>query len=63
LRLWQQNSDGSQQLMALGDKGIGAIYLGHISTPFQLTNQQNVAQGEVNSTGIYLQENGAVGTI
>jgi len=63
LRLWQHNSDGSQQLMALGDKDIGAIYLGHVSTPFQLTNQHNVALGEVNSTGIYLQENGAVGTI
>lgn len=63
LRLWQHNSDGSQQLMALGDKDIGAIYLGHVSTPFQLTNQQNIAQGEVNSTGIYVQENGAVGTI
>jgi len=63
LRLWQQNSDGSQQLMALGDKEIGAIYLGHVSTPFQLTNQQNVAQGEVSSTGIYLQEGGAVGTV
>lgn len=63
LRLWQHNSDGSQQLMALGDKGIGAIYLGHVSTPFQLTNQQNVAQGEISSTGIYLQENGEVGTV
>jgi len=63
LRLWQQNSDGSQQLMALGDKDIGAIYLGHVSTPFQLTNQHNVAQGEVSSTGIYLQESGEVGTV
>lgn len=63
LRLWQHHSDDSQQLMALGDKNIGAIYLGHVSTPFQLTNQQNVVQGEVRSTGIYLQENGSVGTI
>jgi len=63
LRLWQHNSDGSQQLMALGDKNIGAIYLGHVTTPFQLMNSENVAQAEVRSSGIYLQENGTVGTI
>jgi len=34
-----------------------------VSTPFQLTNQHNVAQGEVSSTGIYLQESGEVGTV
>jgi len=63
LRLWQQHSDGSQQLLALGDKDIGAIYLGHVSTPFQLTNQQNQSLGEVNSSGVYLHENGTVGTV
>lgn len=63
LRIWQQHEDGSQQLIALGDKNIGAIYLGHATTPFQLKNADNKTLGDVASTGIYLTEQGTVGTV
>lgn len=63
LRIWQRHEDGSQQLIALGDKNIGAIYLGHATTPFQLRTADNKSLGEIADTGVYLTENGKIGTI
>jgi hypothetical protein len=63
LRIWQRYEDGSQQLIALGDKNIGTIYLGHATTPFQLRDAVNQSLGEVTDTGIYLTEDGKTGTI
>ncbi|EIC31595.1 hypothetical protein [Methylomicrobium album] len=63
LRIWQRYEDGSQQLIALGDKNIGAIYLGHATTPFQLRTTDNQSLGEVTDTGVYLTEDGKIGTI
>lgn len=63
LRIWQRHEDGSQQLIALGDKNIGAIYLGHATTPFQLRTDENKSLGEVTDSGVYLTEDGKTGTI
>lgn len=63
LRIWLRHEDGSQQLVALGEKQVGAIYLGHVTTPFQYKDENNASQGEVASTGIYLSEHRTVGTI
>jgi hypothetical protein len=64
LRIWQRHADGSQQLIGLGEKNIGAIYLGHLTTPFQLkAENDNQSLGEVASSGIYLKETGEIGTI
>jgi len=63
LRIWQRHEDGSQQLIALGDKNVGAIYLGHATTPFQLRTADNQSLGEVTDTGVYLTEDGKAGTV
>ena len=63
LRIWSFNEDGSSQLVALGDKHIGAIFLGHLTTPFQLKDETNQSLGEVANTGIYIKENGEVGMV
>lgn len=63
LRIWMMNDDGSSQLVALGDKNIGAIFLGHVSTPFQLKDANNQSLGEVVRSGIYLSESGQVGVV
>ncbi|MDD1622811.1 MAG: hypothetical protein LUQ11_15140 [Methylococcaceae bacterium] len=63
LRIWQRFEDGSQKLMALGDKNIGAIFLGHVSTPFQLKTAENASLGEVASSGVYLKEDGSAGSV
>jgi hypothetical protein len=63
LRVWSKDQQGNDQLVALGQKDVGAIYLGHITTPFELKDQENQLQGVVRSSGIYLNENGTPGTI
>lgn len=63
LRIWLMNEDGSRQLVGLGEKGVGAIYLGHITSPFQLKDQQNRSLGEVINSGVYLTEAGEVGMV
>ena len=63
LRIWSFNEDGSNQLVALGDKDIGAIFLGHVTTPFQLNDENNQSLGEVANTGIYVKENGQTGVV
>lgn len=63
LRIWMTNEDGTTQLAALGDKNIGAIFLGHVSSPFQLKDAQNNLLGEVVNSGIYLTEDGKTGVV
>lgn len=63
LRIWMTNEDGSTQLAALGDKNIGAIFLGHVSSPFQLKDEQNNLLGEVVNSGVYLTEDGRTGVV
>jgi hypothetical protein len=63
LRIWMTNEDGTSQLAALGDKNIGAIFLGHVSSPFQLKGPDNQSLGEVANSGVYLTEDGKVGVV
>ena len=63
LRIWTKDSEGNDQLFALGEKGVGAIYLGNIATSFDMKNNENMFNGQVRSSGIYVNENGSVGTI
>jgi hypothetical protein len=63
LRIWTKTASGDDQLLALGDKGIGAIYLGRIATPFSLKNDDNALQGQVRASGLFLFENGGVGSM
>lgn len=61
LALWNQQ-DGS--LTGLTAAQIGAIYLGHVATPFTLTpGSSEEARGEVRATGLFLHENGSAGTV
>jgi len=63
LRIWTRDAEGNESLFALGQKGIGAIYLGNLTSLFNLKDGCNNLQGQIKSTGIYLDENGAAGTI
>jgi len=63
LRLWLHDADGGQKLIGLGEKGIGAIFLGHLATPFQLRDAGNDALGDVASSGVYLRDDGGSGTV
>lgn len=61
LRIWMKDDSGNDKLMALGEAGVGAIYLGHVSTEFTL--RQLDIQGRIKESGVFLKENGQVGTV
>jgi len=63
LRIWSKDAEGNDTLVALGQQGVGAIYLGRVSTPFAIKDTDNTLQGQVRASGIFVNENGTVGTI
>jgi hypothetical protein len=63
LRLWTRDANGNEQLVGLGQKGVGAIYLGHLNTPFEIKDNQQQTLGDIVSSSIYLNENGTTGFI
>ena len=63
LRIWTKDENGSDKLFALGVLGIGAIYLGNIETLFELKDSQNNLQGQNRKMGLFVEENGRVGTL
>ena len=63
LRIWTKTAAGEDQLLALGAKGVGAIYLGRVETPFSVKDGNNELQGQVRATGLFLFEQGGVGTM
>lgn len=63
LKIWCKDPDGSDSLYTLGEKGVGAICLQNVSTDFSLKGNNNQDNGYIRSTGIFLYENGNVGTV
>ena len=63
LRIWMKDETGHDQLVALGQAGVGAIYLGNVSTEFAVKDAANTQQGQVRSSGMFLRENGGAGVI
>lgn len=62
LRIWSQ-AGGNHTLSSLKESNVGAIYLGNVSTPFDVKSQDNTLLGQVQSSGVYLRESGEAGTI
>jgi len=62
LRIWTKDEQGNDYLFALGQKGIGAIYLDYVNTPYDIKTGINESQGNIKATSIYLAENGGVNT-
>lgn len=63
LKIWCRNEKGENELYTLAEKGLGAICLQKAATDFALKDMDNEAKGFIRSTGIFLYENGNVGTI
>lgn len=63
LKVWTKDEDGKDQLIDLKAAGVGAIYLGSSKTQFSLTDENNYVNAYIRSTGMFLRENGGVGTI
>ena len=62
LSVWMPDAQGGK-LMSLAQLGIGAIYTGHTTSPFELRGSNNADLGAVTATGLYLNENGSVGSL
>lgn len=63
LSAWTPDANGGGSLRSLSSLGVGAISLSHVATPFSLKDANNATQGTVRATGVYLTENGQVGTV
>lgn len=63
LRVWSHDSAGKENLSSLKERGVGALYLGSTETPFALKDDDNRLRGQVRASGVYLNENGAAGTL
>lgn len=64
LRIWTKGAGGTNQLIAIGKAGVGAIYLGSAETEFSLKNQENgAANAVIQKSGVFLREDGGVGTV
>jgi len=63
LRIWSRDQLGEEQLMGLGQAGVGAFYLGHIETLFSVKDSENTMLGQVKETGLAVMESGQVVTM
>ena len=63
LLIWSKDANGKDVLVGLGKAGVGAICLGSQKTDFSMNNQKNQTNAIVRQTGIFLYENGGVGTM
>lgn len=63
LQIWCKDENGKDVLYRLADKGVGAICLQKAATDFTLQGAQGQTNGAIRSTGVFLYENGNVGTV
>lgn len=63
LKIWCKNSDGTDALYTLAEKGVGAICLNSTDTEFSLKGAENRTNGIIRSTGFFLYESGETGTV
>lgn len=63
LKIWCKDENGNDVLYRLADKGVGAICLQNVATDFALKGQEGQTKGAIRNTGVFLYENGNVGTV
>ena len=62
LKVWYKTENGDE-LKSLKDAGVGAIFLGAEETEFRMDGADQVLDGKIRKTGMFLKENGGAGTI
>ena len=63
LKIWTKDENGKDVLYTLADKGVGAICLQNTSTDFTQKGANGQTLGAIRNTGVFLYENGNVGTV
>ena len=62
LRIWKKTKD-EDRLVALGELGIGALYLGSTEGGFDIKNETNETLGRIRASGLFLNEDGTSGML
>jgi len=63
LKVWTRDLAGNDYLDSLHDRGVGAILLKSVSSPFSLTDASGVQQGAIRESSIFVGEQGGAGTV
>lgn len=63
LSVWTKDAAGKDQLQTLKQANVGALFLGQVATPFELTSGNNHSDGQIRSTGLWLTEDGQTKTM
>ena len=63
LKVWTKDGNDNDQLSSLKDANVGAIGLEHVATSFDIKDANNDLQGRIRSSGVFLQEDGKVGSV
>lgn len=63
LKIWTKDENGKDVLYTLREKGVGAICLQNAATDFTQRGTGGQTLGAIRSTGVFLYENGNVGTV
>lgn len=63
LQIWKPDAEGKGSLSSLKAADVGAIALQSVATPFAIKDANNLTQGEIARTGIFLRDSGSAGTI
>lgn len=63
LRVWTPATENAGTLETLQARQVGALYLGHVATPFELRGTGNSNLGAIAATGLYLTESNTAGTL
>ena len=64
LVVYSMNEDGTTSMYGLSEKGVGAVYLGNVSTEYSLRNgTDHSLNAMIRKTGMFLYEDGRAGTV
>jgi len=63
LRVWNPSEEGAGSVATASAAGIGALYVGHVATSFELRGAANETLGMMRASGVYLREDGSAGTV
>ena len=63
LVVWSRDKDGNDTVYTLMELGIGAIFLGDISTDFSFMSESNETLGVMRSTSFFIKQCGGAGTL
>jgi len=63
LRIWTKNESGEDNLIALADANVGAIYLSDVESQFDYDKSANENLAHLKSTSIFLTEDGNAGLV